>query len=60
MQAHRDKTERNDSGNGRVYRIDFTATDRRGASCSGAVGGCVPIRSRNVCTDDGQNYNSGQ
>jgi len=52
------RAERNDSGDGRVYLVDFTATDRRGTSCTGTVRVCVPIQGRSTCTDDGQNYNS--
>ncbi|MEQ8765917.1 MAG: LamG-like jellyroll fold domain-containing protein [Planctomycetota bacterium] len=48
-------------GNGRVYRIHFTATDRSGASCSGSVEVCVPTSWRKheqPCIDDGQVYTS--
>jgi len=31
------RAERAGNGNGRVYRIAFTATDSNGASCSGTV-----------------------
>lgn len=36
------RSERSGSGNGRVYRIAFTATDTFGASCSGVVTVGVP------------------
>ncbi len=49
------------SGNGRVYRVHFTATDRSGASCSSFVDVCVPTswkKWRQPCIDDGQLYDS--
>ncbi|HJX26301.1 MAG TPA: SBBP repeat-containing protein [Thermoanaerobaculia bacterium] len=36
------KAERNGQGDGRVYRIEFQATDPSGASCTGQVTVCVP------------------
>ncbi len=47
-------------GNGRVYRISFTASDGRGGECQGNVSVCVPHDqgNRSVCIDDGQRYNS--
>jgi hypothetical protein len=47
-------------GNGRVYRISYTASDGRGGSCEGSVAVCVPHDQGNksICIDDGQNYNS--
>lgn len=47
-------------GNGRVYRISYTASDGRGGTCDGSVAVCVPHDqgNRSVCIDDGQRYNS--
>jgi hypothetical protein len=46
-------------GNGRVYAINFTATDSFGATCTGTVNVCVPHdMSDPTCIDDGQRYNS--
>ena len=47
-------------GDGRVYRISFTASDGKGGECDGSVDVCVPHDQRpgHVCVDNGQNYNS--
>ena len=47
-------------GNGRVYAINFTATDGKGGQCSGTVNVCVPHDQGQgaTCIDDGQRYNS--
>jgi hypothetical protein len=50
-------------GDGRVYTINFTATNTlSGATCNGAVTACAPTkRGKNgQCVDSGQNYNSFQ
>jgi hypothetical protein len=53
------RAERLGQGNGRVYRIRFTATDSTGASSEGSVRVCVPHdKSRPACIDDGQNFDS--
>ena len=54
------RAERSGKGNGRVYRIAFTADDGKGSSCSGAVTVGVPHRKQQGMTaiDDGQLYNS--
>jgi hypothetical protein len=54
------RSERQGSGNGRVYEISFTAEDGNGAACSGAVQVCTPHDQRpgHACIDDGQNYDS--
>jgi len=54
------RSERQGTGNGRVYEISFTATDPAGAECSGAVQVCVPHdqRPEHECIDDGQIYDS--
>jgi hypothetical protein len=53
------RAERDASGNGRVYRVWFTATDGQGGSCDGSVQVCVP-RDRNhpACVDDGGTFDS--
>ena len=38
------RAERESGGNGRIYRIGFTARDDTGAVCEGAVEVCVPAR----------------
>lgn len=43
---------------GRVYRIQYTATDSKGASCSGSVQVCAKPGTSGSCVDDGQLYNS--
>lgn len=46
-------------GNGRVYEVEFTATDARGASCRGSVTVRVPHdRGRGPAIDDGVRYDS--
>lgn len=52
------RSERSGLGNGRVYRIRFTATDQKGGNCSGTAALCVPHDHRPgvTCIDDGQNY----
>jgi hypothetical protein len=53
------RRERSGTGNGRVYRVSFTARDDFGGSCTGAVTVCVPLKSKpGTCTDDGQQYDS--
>ena len=54
------RAERAGGGNGRVYKINYTATDRMGESCSGKVSVCVPHNRKYPCIDDGQGYNSTQ
>jgi hypothetical protein len=53
-------SERNVSGNGRVYRVEYTVADNRGKSCSGTVDVCVPrAHGRNrMCINDGLYYNA--
>ena len=52
------RAERADSGNGRVYRVAFTAEDGFGGSCSGVVSVCVPITKDGSCIDEGPLYDS--
>lgn len=47
-------------GDGRVYHVDFTASDGRGGTCSGTARVCVPHDQRpgHVCVDQGPLVNS--
>ncbi len=46
-------------GDGRVYRISFTADDGNGGACSTTVTVCVPHDQRDVtCVDDGPVFDS--
>lgn len=46
-------------GDGRVYRIAFTATDPQGAACAGTVAVCVPHdRGKPTCGDGGALFDS--
>jgi hypothetical protein len=49
--------ERSDKGNGRVYRVIFTATDGFKA-CQGTVKVAVPTNRMTVAVDDGQRFES--
>lgn len=49
------RSERDGYGNGRVYRIAFTASNAAG-SCSGSVTVSVPHDMAHNAIDDGQNY----
>lgn len=52
------RLERSGRGNGRVYRVAFTATDGRGGSCDAAVDVCVPHHPGEVCGNDGTVVNA--
>jgi hypothetical protein len=54
------RAQRLAGGNGRVYRLKFSATDGRGGSCSGAVKVEVPNSQKpgQAIIDDGQIYDS--
>jgi len=56
------RAERSGSGNGRVYRLHFTATKDGGASCTGSADVWVPkhLKPRLPVIDDGQLYDSTQ
>lgn len=55
------RAERSGKGDGRVYRIEFTATDNHDLSCAGSVTVCVPHdQSGGACTDGGPLYDSTQ
>jgi hypothetical protein len=45
------RAERSPRGNGRVYRIDFSASDGRGGSCSEAVEVVVPRKRNGAAVD---------
>ncbi|HEX3552949.1 MAG TPA: SBBP repeat-containing protein [Thermoanaerobaculia bacterium] len=47
-------------GDGRVYHLSFTATDPRGAACTGAVKVCVPPAQGGTCGDGGARVDSTQ
>ena len=47
------RAERSGTGNGRVYRLSFTASDGKGGSCRGAADVCVPHNQKDTCTLDG-------
>ena len=54
------RAERSGAGNGRVYRLGFTATDAGGATCSGTVTVCVPHDQGQgrICVDGGPLHDS--
>jgi hypothetical protein len=52
------RAERDGGGNGRVYHIDFTATDGHGGTCSGAVLVGVPQSESDSAVDDGPLFDS--
>jgi hypothetical protein len=54
------RSERSGPGNGRVYRIDFTAADDQMATCTGSVMVCVPHDNGGTCVDDGSVHDSTQ
>ena len=45
------RAERSALGDGRVYRIAFTASDGRGASCAGTATVAVPRKKRKPAVD---------
>jgi hypothetical protein len=51
------RAERSGSGNGRVYQVQFTASDGSDV-CTGAVKVSVPHSRQSTAVDDGQSYNS--
>ena len=52
------RAERGGSGDGRVYRILFSAVDGRGGSCTGIVIASVPPSNNGTAIDSGLNVNS--
>lgn len=56
------RAERSGKGNGRVYRVNFTADDGQGGVCAGSVNVGVPhsMKPGMSAVDDGQLYDSTQ
>lgn len=55
------RAERNEKGNGRVYRVGYVAVDPQGFSCTGSFEAIVLPKGRNTtAVDDGQRYDSTQ
>ena len=52
------RAERDGRGDGRVYRITFTATDADGGTCSGSVIVSVPHHEGAPTVDSGNSYDS--
>jgi len=52
------RAERAGGGSGRVYQVNFTATDSKGGTCNGTVSVSVPLSSQGTAIDNGQRYNS--
>jgi hypothetical protein len=54
------RSERSGNGNGRVYKISFTASDNGGGVSSGTVIVCVPHDQSQMCSciDNGQKYDA--
>jgi CSLREA domain-containing protein len=53
------RSERSDTGNGRVYRISFTGADGKGGTCSGTAKVGVPKTQRGTAVDSAPpSYNS--
>jgi hypothetical protein len=54
------RSERSGNGNGRVYKISFTASDNEGGASSGTVIVCVPHDQSQKCSciDNGQKYDA--
>lgn len=52
------RAERSGTGDGRVYRLAFTASDPAGASCSGHVTVGVPLVRNGHAVDSGGSYDS--
>jgi Big-like domain-containing protein len=52
------RAERDGTGDDRLYTIEFTASDGRGGTCTGAVKVCVPHDQGLQCVDDGSLSNA--
>jgi len=50
------RAEADPHGNGRVYRLRFTAREPSGLGCGDWVEVCVPKNPHEPCIDDGQNF----
>lgn len=53
------RAERSGNGDGRIYRVNFTATDYEG-SASGSVDVCVRHNKKQTAIDSGQNYDASE
>ena len=52
------RAERAGTGNGRVYQVQFTASDGQGGSCNGTVKVAVPHSKKDSAVEGPQLYNS--
>jgi hypothetical protein len=52
------RAERSGGGNGRVYRVQFVASDGQGNQCHGSASVCVPARPGDRCVEGGSRYDS--
>ncbi len=52
------RAERSGTGDGRVYRVAFTATDPSGATCTGTVIVDVPHNQKDKAVDSGGSFDS--
>ena len=52
------RAERAGTGNGRVYAVQFTASDGQGGNCSGSVKVGVPHSKKDTAVEGPQLYNS--
>ncbi len=52
------RRERKGNGNGRVYHINYIATDSNGARCGGSVQVAVPKNKKKTAIDEGPIYDS--
>lgn len=52
------RKQRAHEGNGRVYHIDFLASDKKGGQCSGTVKVSVPLSRDSQSVDDGRLFSS--
>jgi Tol biopolymer transport system component len=52
------RSERNDRGDGRVYRIGFEVSDGKGATCTGSARVSVPLSKSKPAVDSGPSYDS--
>jgi hypothetical protein len=54
------RAERAGQGDGRVYHVEFVATDAIGSECRGEVTVCVPHSKNSSCVDGGDLFDSTQ
>lgn len=50
------RAERSGQGDGRVYKMSFTASDTKGGTCTGLVAVRVPKNPKNIAVDSGTTY----